>query len=341
MLKRVTIALLCGVLGACGSGTSSTQITGAGSTFDNPFFSKAFFEYSNSHPNVTVNYQSIGSGGGIEQFIQRTVDFGASDVPMNAAELARANAAVIQIPVTLGGEVLSYNVPGVPNGLRLTPKAIAGIYLGKIRRWNDAELTSLNPSVHLPNISIVVAHRSEASGTTYIFTDYLASVSAEWKSRVGTGKSVSWPAPASVGGKGNEGVAGLIRNTPGAIGYIELAYALENSMAAATLQNRSGQWVACTQPAVRAAAASKPTVSAKKSFSIVNAAGAQSYPIAGYSWVMVYQKPSDPNRGKLIKAVLQWLIANQAQSIAGGLKYVPLPANVQASASRSLASMQT
>lgn len=334
MFKRLAILGLCAALGACG-GANTTQITGAGSTFDYPFFSRAFYTYSSSHSNVTVNYQSIGSGGGIQQFTQGTVDFGASDVPMNKSELSRARSGVIQVPVALGGEVISYNVPGAGNGLRLTGKAIADIYLGKVRNWNDPELRALNPAMRLPNLAIVVVHRSEGSGTTYIFTDYLAAISPEWKTRVGTAKSVSWPAPSSVGGKGNEGVAGLIRDTSGAIGYIELAYALENSMSAAMLQNAAGKWVSCAQSTVRAAAAARPSVNATN-FSIVNAPGALAYPIAGYSWVMVNQKWSDPMRGKLVKQVLQWLIGPQAQAIAGSLRYVPLPPNVQSSAQRAL-----
>lgn len=335
MPKRIALLALCSLFAGCSGASGVTQITGAGSTFDYPFFSKAFYLYSSRHPQITVNYQPIGSGGGIQQFTQKTVDFGASDVPMNAAELARAGSTVVQVPVALGGEVLSYNVPGVPGGLRLSGKAVADIFLGKIGSWNDPELAALNPGKKLPKAPIVVVHRSEASGTTYIFTDYLSSISPEWKTRVGKGKSVSWPAPASVGGKGNEGVAGLIRNTPGAIGYVELAYALQNSMATATLQNRAGNWIACTQQSVRAAAAAKPSVSAT-SFSIVNGAGAQSYPIAGYSWAIVYKDPANRARAKIVRDVLEWLIGNEAQQIGASLSYVPLPANVAISARRSL-----
>lgn len=334
-------ALLSALLAGCSggqSGGSSTQITGAGSTFDYPFFSKAFYAYSSAHPQVAVNYQSIGSGGGIQQFIQKTVDFGASDVPMNAQEVGRAGASIIQIPVALGGEVLSYNVAGLSTGLHLSGKAIADIYLGKVKNWNDPELQALNPRIKFPNMPIVVVHRSDGSGTTYIFTDYLSSISPAWKASVGKGKSVQWPAQASVGGKGNEGVAGLIRNTPGAIGYVELAYTLENAMPVASVQNAAGRWLSCTQATVAAAAATKPSVSATN-FSIVNAPGAQSYPIAGYSWAMVYKKPSNAARGKLVQQVLGWLVGPDGQRIAGTLKYVPLPANVQTSARRSLAFM--
>jgi phosphate transport system substrate-binding protein len=317
----------------------AVQITGAGSTFDYPFFSKAFYQYTKDHPNITVNYQSIGSGGGIEQFTQNTVDFGASDVPMNAAELQRASDAVIQIPVALGGEVLSYNVAGVPNHIRLTPQVLSAIYLGAIKDWNDRALLQINPGVHFPKVPIVVVHRSDGSGTTYIFTDYLSSISSQWKQTVGAGKSVQWPAQSSVGGKGNEGVAGLVRNTPGAIGYVELAYAVDNHMNSALLQNRDGKWVQCTAATVRAAAATKPQVSASD-FSIVNRPGANSYPISGYSWALVYQKPADARHAKIVHDVLSWLVGSQAQAIAGSLGYVPLPGNVQAVAKSALSRMR-
>jgi phosphate transport system substrate-binding protein len=337
-LRRTIIAALALLIAGCSSGSGGTTLTGAGSTFDLPFFSKAFDTYTRQNPAVAVNYQSIGSGGGIQQFIQKTIDFGASDVPMNADELKRAAQPVIQVPATLGGIAVSYNLQGVPSGLHLDANAIAGIYFGRIKNWNDPRLQALNPRAKLPNSAIVVVHRSEASGTTYIFTDYLASVSSEWKAKVGKGKAVSWPASGSVGGKGNEGVAGLIRDTPGAIGYIELAYALENNMATATIKNASGAWVTCSPAAVQAAAASKPNVTSTD-FSIVNRPGAGSYPISGYSWVMVYKKPADPKRGRMIQGVLQWLDGNQAQQIAAGLHYVALPANVQAAAQRALQTM--
>lgn len=336
-MKRAIFAAFAFLIAGCSSGPGGTTLTGAGSSFDYPFFSKAFDTYSRQHSDVTVNYQSIGSGGGIQQFIQKTIDFGASDVPMNGGELTRAAQAVIQVPVALGGVVLSYNLKGAPS-LRLDADAIAGIYFGRIKSWNDARLKTLNPGANLPNEPIVVVHRSDASGTTYIFADYLSSISSEWKTKVGRGKSVAWPAPSSVGGKGNEGVAGLIRSTPGAIGYIELAYALENSMATAAIKNAAGAWVACSPSTVQAAAASKPRVTSTD-FSIVNRPGARSYPISGYSWAMVYTKPADPKRGRLIQNVLQWLVGSQAQQIAASLHYVALPANVQASAHQALQSM--
>ena len=318
---------------------AATQLTGAGSTFDYPFFSKAFYTYSQKNSDVTVNYQSIGSGGGIEQFTARTVDFGATDVPMNRDELARARATVLQVPVTLGGEAIAYNVPGVRGDLHLTRQAIVDIYLGKITKWNDPQLARLNRGMRLPDMPIVVVHRSDGSGTTYIFTDFLSHVSGEWKSRVGTGKSVSWPAPSAVGAKGNEGVAGQIRSQPGAIGYVELAYVVENHMAAALLQNKSGKWLSCTPETVAAAAASKPEVS-PTNFSIVDASGANSYPIAGYSWVIVYKENTDRNRARMIYNALSWLIGSQGQESAKSVDYVPLPRNVQEAAQATLRQMQ-
>ncbi|TAM59185.1 phosphate ABC transporter substrate-binding protein PstS [bacterium] len=320
---------------------AATQLTGAGSSFDYPLFSKAFYEYGQHHNDVTVNYQSIGSGGGIQQFTAKTVDFGASDVPLNTEEYKRAEAAggkVLQIPIALGGVAVVYNLPGVTQGLRLSGPVIADIYLGKIAKWDDAAIAKLNPKVKLPSEPIVVVHRSDGSGTSYIFTDYLSSVSPEWKSKVGVGKSVQWPAQNSVGGKGNEGIAGQVRETAGAIGYVELAYALQNSMTYAQLENSARAFVSPTVNSVRAAAASKPNVS-PADFSIVNRPGAASYPIAGYSWVMVFAKPSDAARGKQIKEVLEWTVT-AGQSIAASLDYVPLPANVQQEAKRVLGQMQ-
>jgi phosphate transport system substrate-binding protein len=325
--KVLAAALLTSGLAAAPAAFAATQITGAGSTFDYPFFSKAFYEYSEKHPDVTVNYQSIGSGGGIQQFTARTVDFGASDVPMDAQELARAKAPVLQIPVTLGGEGIAYNLAGVAKGLHLTRQVVADIYLGKISKWNDPAIAKLNPGITLPDTAITVVHRSDGSGTTYIFTDFLSNVSPEWKTKVGTGKSVQWPAPSSVGGKGNEGVAGLVRQTPGAIGYIELAYLLENDMPYALLQDKAGKFLYPTIATVAAAAATKPNVSSTD-FSIVDASCAECYPISGYSWVLLYQKPDNAQRGALVKAVMSWLVTD-GQPIAKTVDYVPLPANVQ------------
>jgi phosphate transport system substrate-binding protein len=338
---RKTLALtLVALLGTAGSVLAATQLTGAGSTWDYPFFSKAFFEYGKAHGDVQVNYQSIGSGGGIAQFTQRTVDFGATDVPMNPGEIKAAEAAggpVLQAPVVLGGVSVIYNLPGV-TGLHLTPGVLADIFIGKITAWNDPAIAKINPKLKLTSTPIVVVHRSDGSGTTYIFTDYLSHVSADWKAKVGAGKSVSWPAASSVGGKGSEGLAGQVTNSPGAIGYVELAYSIENKIPAAVLQNKAGKWVDDAPGGVRASAAAKPDVSASN-FSIVDMSCATCYPIAGYSWVVVYQNPQDKGRGKATQQILSWLAGPDAQKIAGSLDYVPLPENVQALARKTLGQM--
>lgn len=338
---RKTLALtLAAMVAASVPAMAATQLTGAGSTFDYPFFSKAFNEYGKSH-DVQVNYASIGSGGGIAQFTQRTVDFGATDVPMNATEVKTAEAAggpVLQVPVALGGVSIVYNLPGVASGLKLTPSLLGDIFLGKVTNWNNPQIAKLNPGMKIPSTPIVVVHRSDGSGTTYIFTDYLSHISLDWKTKVGTGKSVQWPAASSVGGKGNEGVAGQVTNTPGAIGYAELAYVVENKIPSATLQNSAGKWIADAPGGVRAAAANKPHVSASD-FSIVDENCDACYPIAGYSWVVVYQNMQDKTRAKALQSILSWLAGDDAQKIAGGLDYVPLPDNVQELSRKTLAQM--
>ena len=344
MTRRTVAALIAGITASAGVGIlpalAATQLTGAGSSFVYPFFSKAFYAYSQAHPDVTVNYQSIGSGGGIQQFTAKTVDFGASDVPMNADELKRVGGGVVQIPVALGGIAVTYNLPtSVPGGLRLTRQAIVDIYQGKITRWNDAALEKLNPRASLPNIPIVAVHRSDGSGTTYIFTDFLSNVSKDWKDKVGTGKSVQWPGSNTVGGKGNDGVAGQVRQTSGAIGYVELAYAIENKMATAQVENKSGKWLFCTESTVKTAAATKANVS-PTDFSIVDRSGDNAYPISGYTWAFVYENPSDKARAKLVRDVLTWVTAGDAQKIAGSLNYVPLPEAVQETAKKALAEVK-
>lgn len=315
---------------------AATQLTGAGSTFVYPFFSKAFYEYNQQNKDVTVNYQSIGSGGGIEQFTAKTVDFGASDVPMNGDEVKRTGGEVLQVPIALGGEAITYNLPSaIKGGLHLTRENIVDIYLGKLTKWNDPALKKVNPGADLPDMAIIPVNRSDGSGTTYIFTDFLSHVSAEFKSKVGTGKSVQWPATASVGGKGNEGVAGAVKQTPGTIGYVELAYAIENKMTQAMVANKAGKYSYCTLNHVKAAAATKPDVS-PADFSIVDAAVPDAWPISGYTWAMVYQNPSDKARAKVAKDVLAWTIT-KGQPIAAQLNYVPLPPNVQQSALKTLA----
>jgi phosphate transport system substrate-binding protein len=334
-MRRIALLLVCAFLAL--PAFAQTTLNGAGATFPYPMYSKWFSEYHKLHPDIQINYQSIGSGGGIAQFTARNVDFGATDVPMNAGELARAPGPVLQIPVTLGGAAIAYNLPGVSAPIRLTRAVLADIYLGTILKWNDPQIAKLNKSVNLPDMAIIVVHRSDGSGTSYIFTDFLSHVSAEWKSKVGTGKSVSWPAPSSVGAKGTEGVAGQVKSTPGAIGYVEMAYVVENHMQAATLENKAGKWIDCTPETVAAAAASKPEVSATN-FSIVDSSAAGGYPISGYSWVVVYKKPEA--RAKELYNVLSWLVGSQGQENAKSVDYVPLPRNVQGAAAATLRQMQ-
>lgn len=315
---------------------AATDITGAGSTFAYPFFSKAFHAYSQAHPDVTVTYEPLGSSGGIEHFTAKTVDFGASDVPMDADELAKAKDPVLQVPVTLGGEGIAYNLPGIAKGLHLTREVVADIYLGKISKWNDPAIATLNPDVKLPAMPITVVYRSDGSGTTYIFTDFLSRVSPTWKQTVGTGKSVSWPAPGSVGGKGNAGVAAAVRKTQGAIGYVELSYLLENDMAFALLQNKAGTYVYPDIGTIAAAAATKPEVSSTD-FSIVDAEGPDAYPISGYSWVLLYQTPA--KRRTSLKELMNWLVT-EGQPVAKTVDYVPLPDNVREHAEKILGNLQ-
>ena len=302
------------------------SLTGAGSTFDQPFFTKAFYIYNQQNHGVMVNYESIGSGGGIAQFQANTVNFGASDVPMSPLDIAKATGGqVLQVPVDLGGEAISYHLPGVASGLKLTPKVLADIFLGTIKNWNDSAIESLNPGVKLPANPIQTVFRSDGSGTTYIFTNYLSTVSPAWSSGPGTGKSVSWP--VGVGQKGNEGVAGFISTTPYTIGYVELAYAIQNKFTYAKIQNEAGDYVSPSMASVAAAAAQKPDITSVD-FSIVNEPGATSYPISGYSWALIYQLQKNATTGKTLVDVLDWLThAGQAQ--AASLDYVPLPANIQ------------
>jgi phosphate transport system substrate-binding protein len=312
---------------------ATVSLVGAGSTFDLPFFTAAFMAYARSH-HVAVNYQGIGSGGGIQQFTANTIDFGATDVPMNAAELdaaTRTGGAVVQLPVALGGVAIAYNLPGVSRGqLRLDGATLAQIFMGRITTWNDPAITRLNPALTLPHLSILPVHRSESSGTTYITTDYLTSVSSGWANALGKGKIVSWP--TGLGGKGNPGVAAAIKQHPGAIGYVELAYALANHIPYLALKNKAGAYVLPSQGTVGAAAARFPHVS-YKTFSIVNAPGRTSYPIAGYSWVLLRQHPR--RNGAALVQLFQWTVRN-GQSYAAPLHYVPLPTPVQLQALQAL-----
>ena len=301
-------------------------LTGAGSTFDQPFFTKAFFLYNQQEPGVTVNYAAIGSGGGIQQFQAQTVNFGATDVPMSPLDISKATGGqVLQVPVALGGVSISYNVPGVRSGLELTSKVLTDIFLGNVKTWNDPEIKRLNPKAKLPSNPIETVHRADGSGTTYIFTNYLGTVSPAWASGPGTGKSVSWP--NGVGEQGNSGVAGFIKTTPYTIGYVELAYAIQNGFTYAKIKNAAGKFVSPSLASVAADAAQKPNITSVD-FSIVDQLGAASYPISGYSWALVYQLQKNQALGTTLVDILDWLThAGQVQ--AASLDYVPLPANIQ------------
>jgi len=301
-------------------------LNGAGATFPYPIYSKWFDEYHKLHPNIQINYQSIGSGGGIRQLLAGTVDFGASDGPMNDEQLAQAKVKVLHFPTVLGADVPTYNIPGVRQELDFTPEALAGIFLGTITKWNDAAIAGANPSVNLPNSDIVVVHRSDGSGTTYIWTDYLSKVSNDWKTKVGKGTSVNWP--VGLGGKGNEGVAGLIKQTPNSIGYVELIYAVQNKLSYGRVRNSAGNFIKADLASVTAAAAG-----AAKSMpddfrvSITNPAGKTAYPIASFTWLLVPGQISDAKKRDVITGFLRWMLKD-GQQYAEPLAYAKLPREV-------------
>src|SRR5229473_3964005 len=319
------IALLCVVLAA--PAFAQTTVNGAGATFPNPMYQKWFSEYHKAHPDIQINYQSIGSGGGIRQVIAGTVDFGASDGPMTDEQLAQAKTKILHIPTVLGAVVPAYNVPGVTADLKFTPAALAGIFLGKITSWNDPALASANPGVNLPNQPIIVIHRSDGSGTTYIFTDYLSKISSEWQNQVGKGTSVKWP--VGLGGKGNEGVAGMVRQMQGSIGYVELIYAVNNHIAYGSVKNAGGQFVKASLESVTAAAASVKSMPADFRVSITNPPGKDAYPIASFTWLLIPTPSKDRAKAKVISDVLTWAVED-GQKMTGGLSYATLPEGVEA-----------
>jgi phosphate transport system substrate-binding protein len=306
-------------------GTAQAQkLTGAGATFPYPMYSKWFSEYSAAHPGVEINYQSIGSGGGITQVTHGVVDFGASDMPMTDAMLAASPVKLIHIPTVLGAVVPIFNVPGV-DSVRFDPEVLADIYLNKINNWNDAKIAKDNPGIKFPDQKIIVVHRSEGSGTTFIFTDYLSKVSKDWADGPGKGSSINWP--VGVGGKGNENVAGLVRQLPGAIGYVELIYALQNHINFGEIKNASGAWVKASIDGVTAAAATAK-IPADYRVSITNAPGKDAYPISSFTYLLIPVKPLHPENQKTLKDLLSWMIKS-GESEAPSLSYAPLPENVQ------------
>jgi phosphate transport system substrate-binding protein len=308
------------------AGLNAQTITGAGSTFDYPAFTKWFEAYAKMDPGVQFNYQSIGSGAGKKQLQNQTVDFGASDAPMSDDELSKSPGKILHIPIVVGGEAIVYNLPGGPK-LKLDADTFSGIYLGNIAKWNDPKIVALNPGVDLPDLQIVVVHRSDGSGTTFIFTDYLSSISPIWADSVGKGTAVKWPAAVGVGAKGNEGVAGQVKQLSGAIGYVELAYAKQNQMTFADLKNAAGNFVSPDLDTVSAAMATAKIPDDFR-FSIVNAPGANAYPISGASWVLTYQHPKNAEKSKKLVSFLKWAVTD-GQKVSSSLDYAPLPDEVQ------------
>src|SRR6266478_7564089 len=322
LLAKVTLPFL-GLL--CASAVSAQMtINGAGATFPYPIYSKWFDEYAKVDPSVRFNYQSIGSGGGQKPILAQTVDFGASDGPMSDDNLAKAPGKILHIPTVAGAVVITYNIPGNP-AVKFDGDTIAGIFLGQIKKWNDSKLTALNPGVKLPDQDIVVVHRSDGSGTTFIFTDYLSKISSDWKSKAGNNTSVNWP--TGIGGKGNEGVSGQVKQTPGAIGYVELIYAIQNKMPYAQVKNSAGKFVKATIDSVTAALATA-NIPDDFRFSMTNAPGKEAYPIAGATWLLVYQQQKDPAKGKKLVEFLKWSMT-KGEGMAKDLQYAPLPDNVQ------------
>jgi phosphate transport system substrate-binding protein len=315
------------VLALAAIGASAQNINGAGATFPYPIYSKWFNEYSQQHPNVKINYQSIGSGGGIRQVSEGTVDFGATDGPMSDEQIAGAKIKTQHIPTVLGAVVPVYNLPGLNKDLNFSGDVIADIYLGKIKMWNDGRIAKDNPGVNLPNQAILPVYRSEGSGTTYIFTDYLSKVSPDWASKVGKNTSVKWP--AGIGQKGNEGVAGMVRQSPYAFGYVELIYAEQNKMSFGAVKNASGKFLrASTDGVTAAAAAAAKTMPADYRVSITNAPGATSYPISSFTWLLIPTHLSDAAKMSALKDFITWML-DHGESEASALSYAPLPKQVQ------------
>jgi phosphate transport system substrate-binding protein len=315
--------ILC-IVGLTSCALAQTTLNGAGATFPYPIYSKWFSEYHNQHPEVQVNYQSIGSGGGIRQVQAGTVDFGATDGPMTDEQIATSKVKVLHVPTVLGAVVPAYNIPGLSQEVKFTPDILAGIFMGKISNWNDAAIAKANPEIKFPNQSITVVHRSDGSGTSYIFTDYLSKVSADWQGTTGKGTSVKWP--VGVGGKGNEGVAGMIRQLPGSIGYIELIYALQNKIEYGSVKNASGQFVKASLESTTAAATGVK-MPADFRVSITNAPGKTAYPIASFTWLLIPTSPTDKAKGKMVKDMVLWVLDN-GEGMASGLSYAPLPKEV-------------
>jgi len=340
-MRMVRVLFLTAVLLAIANyavAAGQVLLNAAGATFPYPMYSKWFDVYHQAHPDVQINYQSIGSGGGIRQLIDKTVDFGASDGPMNDDQLKQASVPILHFPTVLGADVPSYNLPGVSAELNFTPDAIAGIFLGKITKWNDPAITGANPGVKLPSDDIVVVHRSDGSGTTYIWTDYLSKISPEWQTKVGKATSVNWP--VGLGGKGNEGVAGLIQQTPDSVGYIELIYAIQNKIAYGRVKNSSGAFVKADLVSVSAAAAAASKFMPDDfRVSITNPEGKAAYPIASFTWLLIPAKFGDAAKRDAVKDFLKWMMTD-GQQYCEGLAYAKLPKEVVTKEMKAIAQIQ-
>jgi len=325
-ITKTLLAVAAAAALVVGVKAQTLQINGAGATFPAPIYTKWFSEYNKLHPNVEINYQPLGSGAGIRQITNQTVFFGASDGPMTDEQLKAAPDHIFHFPTVLGAVVPVYNIPGTKAELKFTGPVLAGIYLGKITKWNDPAITKLNPGVTLPGTDIAVVHRSDASGTTFIFTDYLSKVSPEWKSKVGVNTSVNWP--TGVGGKGSEGVTGVVTQSPGSISYVELVYALQNKISYGSVQNAAGEFLkGSVQSVTAAAAAAAPTMPADFRVSITNAPGKGAYPISSFTWLLLYENPKNKAQAKAMNDFVKWAITD-GQKYATDLGYATLPANV-------------
>jgi phosphate transport system substrate-binding protein len=339
MRKSLLAVVLCLVVASVVLAQSgSVQINAGGATFPYPMYSKWFNEYNKMHPNIQINYQSQGSGFGKAQLAARAIDFGASDGPMTDDELSKAGFKILHFPTVMGADVPSYNIPGVTGTLKFTQKALAGIFLGTITKWNDPELTKVNPGVKLPSDDIIVVHRSDASGTTYIWTDFLSKISNDWKTKVGTGTSVNWP--VGLGGKGNEGVMGTVKQTPDSIGYVELIYAIQNHEPYGDVQNADGVFVKASLEGVSAAAAgAAANMPDDFRVSITNAPGKTSYPVSSFTWLLIPAQIQDANKREAIKAFLKWMLAD-GQKDCEALSYAKLPAPVIAKETKAISLIQ-
>ena len=340
IMKKMLLAvpLLFALALTAGAQSNPVLLNAAGATFPYPIYSKWFSDYHQQHPDVQINYQSIGSGGGIQQLKAGTVDFGASDMPLNDQLLGQFKFKIIQFPTVLGAVVPTYNIPGVSAVLKFTPQALTDIYLGKVTKWNDSEITSSNPGVQLPPNDILVIHRSDGSGTTFVWTDYLSKVSSEWKDRIGSNTSVNWP--VGLGGKGNEGVSGLVQQTPNSIGYVELIYAIQNHMGYGLVENSAGKFIKASLASVTdAAAGAAEKMQTDIRISITNAPGAETYPICSFTYLLIPEKIADSSKRDSIKNFLRWMLVT-GQGMVEPLDYARLPKAVVAIEMKRLAEIQ-